>query len=150
MERSLRLRCPRPRSETFLSYVMLTAVKRDFRRSRGAHSHAFRGLRNGRAGHCNGRVISSSKLVLEMSPTSSQHNSRQFLVGEFHFSAVCECLDPLFVWHGRISSRRYQGEVATIPCSGHPKTTPLIASRVHSFACFCAFGTHRFCQRRRL
>src|ERR1700688_4404416 len=28
----------------------------------------------------------------------------QFLVYEFHFSAVFECLDPLFVWHSRISS----------------------------------------------
>src|ERR1700720_4019924 len=29
---------------------------------------------------------------------------RQFLVDEFHFSAVCKCFDPLFVWHFRISS----------------------------------------------
>jgi hypothetical protein len=29
---------------------------------------------------------------------------RQFLVDEFHFSAVFQCFDPLFVWHFRISS----------------------------------------------
>src|ERR1700730_13284741 len=29
---------------------------------------------------------------------------RQFLVDEFHFSAVFKCFDPLFVWHFRISS----------------------------------------------
>src|SRR6202171_4157842 len=29
---------------------------------------------------------------------------RQFLVDEFHSSAVFKCFDPLFVWHFRISS----------------------------------------------
>jgi len=29
---------------------------------------------------------------------------RQFLVNEFHFSAVCKCLDPRFVSHSRITS----------------------------------------------
>src|ERR1700730_6753355 len=29
---------------------------------------------------------------------------RQFLVDEFHVSAVCKCFDPLFVWHFRILS----------------------------------------------
>src|ERR1700730_3833471 len=29
---------------------------------------------------------------------------RQFLVDEFHFSAVFKCFAPLFVWHFRISS----------------------------------------------
>jgi hypothetical protein len=29
---------------------------------------------------------------------------RQFLVDEFHYSAVFKCFDPLFVWHFRISS----------------------------------------------
>src|SRR3990172_5977740 len=30
---------------------------------------------------------------------------RQFLVDEFHFSAVFKCFDPLFVWHFRFASR---------------------------------------------
>ena len=34
---------------------------------------------------------------------------QQFLVDEFHFSAVFKCLDPLFVWHFRIFFRRDQG-----------------------------------------
>ncbi len=34
--------------------------------------------------------------------------SRQFLVDEFHFSAVIKCFDPLFVWHFRISSGKDQ------------------------------------------
>jgi hypothetical protein len=34
--------------------------------------------------------------------------SRQFLIEEFHFSAVFKCFDPLFVWHFRITS----GEVS--------------------------------------
>src|ERR1700686_641353 len=33
---------------------------------------------------------------------------RQLLVDEFHFSAVCECFDPLFVWHFGTSSVRGQ------------------------------------------
>src|ERR1700688_4865988 len=33
---------------------------------------------------------------------------RQFLVDEFHFSAVCKCFDPLFVWHFGTSSVRGQ------------------------------------------
>jgi hypothetical protein len=34
---------------------------------------------------------------------------RQFLVDELHFSAVFECLDPLFVWHFRICSGEIKG-----------------------------------------
>jgi len=29
---------------------------------------------------------------------------RQFLVDEFHFSAVFQCLDPLLVWHFRFAA----------------------------------------------
>src|ERR1700681_1302499 len=43
------------------------------------------------------------KLRREM---SSVH--RQFLVDEFHCSAVCKCFDPLFVWHFGTSSARGQ------------------------------------------
>ena len=34
---------------------------------------------------------------------------RQFLVDEFHFSAVFKCFDPLFVWHFRFESIRAAG-----------------------------------------
>src|ERR1700675_3136317 len=33
---------------------------------------------------------------------------RQFLVDEFHFSAVCKCFDPLLVWHFGTSAVRGQ------------------------------------------
>src|ERR1700730_13917510 len=33
---------------------------------------------------------------------------RQFLVDEFHYSAVCKCFDPLLVWHSGTSSVRGQ------------------------------------------
>src|ERR1700738_47810 len=37
------------------------------------------------------------------------HVFRQFLVDEFHFSAVFKCFDPLFVWHFRISLQARSG-----------------------------------------
>jgi hypothetical protein len=43
------------------------------------------------------------KLALEMA-FNVFTTQLPFLVGEFHFSAVCGCLDPLFVWHVRISA----------------------------------------------
>src|SRR6266478_1873417 len=43
---------------------------------------------------------------------------RQFLVDEFHFSAVLKCLDPLFVWHCLTSSTQLSfpsGTIAQVP-----------------------------------
>src|ERR1700694_1118254 len=63
---------------------------------------------------------------------------RQFLVDEFHFSAVFKGLDPLFVWHVRISS----GEIRVCreyTLFGSSETTPLISSQLRGFACFPAF-----------
>jgi len=40
---------------------------------------------------------------------------RQFLVDEFHFSAVLKCLDPLFVWHFLTSSTQLSFPNGTLP-----------------------------------
>src|SRR6267143_6235005 len=61
----------------------------------------------------------------------------QFLVDEFHFSAVFKGFDPLFVWHVRISS----GEIRVCreyTLFGSSETTSLISSQLRGLACFYA------------
>jgi len=62
---------------------------------------------------------------------------RQFLVDEFHVSAICKCLDPLFVWQfGTSSAEVSVSLVCAIRCQkshrdGHEQASQrTIASRM--------------------
>lgn len=55
---------------------------------------------------------------------------REFLVEKFHFSAVCKCLDRVFIWHFRVSSAGGQWREyapGTVSCKG-PSSSALLKS----------------------
>jgi hypothetical protein len=63
----------------------------------------FEDCGNGRAGHCNGRVISSSK-ARPRNEFQHLHNPTPILGRRILLFRCLRCLDSLFVWHVRISA----------------------------------------------